>query len=295
LNNGYASLDPVSRANALSRLAWTRFFEEASADEGLALGQSLGPAGRESVALALLGKGAWAVYQTDYASGKSLLDQSLRLFRELGYRWGVCETLTWSGLTLINQGDYQQAVPYLEESLGLARQAGDGNGIAFALWQLGRVAMGRGDYVRAMNNMTESLMLYKGLKMPGGVHFLLGDLGKAALENGDYQQAIAYSKEALTLHFESGRERHIAESLEQLARAAVMYRRSEHAARLLGAAEALRQSSGFSLFPYQTAEYDFTFALLREQLDEVTCQSRWAEGRAMSLDEAVAYALKELE
>jgi hypothetical protein len=57
----------------------------------------------------------------------------------------------------------------------------------------------------------------------------------------------------------------------------------------------LRQSSGFALFPYQSGEYEFTVSLLREQLDGATYQSRWAEGRLMKMNEAVAYALKELQ
>jgi predicted ATPase/class 3 adenylate cyclase len=295
LHTSHASSDAVSRAKLLSRLPWVRFFDEAYADEGLALGRTLGLVGRESVALALLGKSAWAFYQADFPVAKSLAEESLRLFRELNDRWGICETLCWLGIALISLEEYQQAVAYLEESLGLARQAGDGNEIGFALWQLGRLAMARGDYDHAMNLMTEALAIYKMLKLHGGVHFLLSDLGKAAVNKGDYEQALSYYKEGLAVHLQWGSERNIAESLERLAMVALMHRHSEHAARLLGAAEALRQTSGFALFPYQSGEYELTISLLREQLDEATCQSRWAEGRLMKINEAVAYALKELQ
>src|SRR5688572_33265330 len=151
LSTSHTSGDLVSRAKLLSRLAWVRFFDEASADEALVLGKTLGLAGEESVALALLGKSAWAYYQADYAEAKSLAEESLRLFRKLQDRWGICETLCWLGLALVPLEEYEQAVVSLEESLGLARQAGDGNEIGFALWQLGRVAMDRGDYSLAMN------------------------------------------------------------------------------------------------------------------------------------------------
>jgi tetratricopeptide (TPR) repeat protein len=295
LHTSHATADPVSRAKLLSRIAWVPFFDEQSASEGLALGRTLGLAGRGSVALALLGKSAWAFYQADYGEAKSLGEESLRLFRELNDRWGMCETLCWLGIALIGLEEYQQAVAYLEESLGLARRAGDGNEIGFALWQLGRVATARGDYVHAINLMTEALAIYKMLKRYGGVHFLLSDLGKAAVKKGDYEQALSYYKEELALHLQVGDERSIAESLEQLATVALLHRHSEHAARLLGSAEALRQSSGFALFPYQIADYEHTLAWLRKQLDEATCQSRWTEGRLMKMNEAVIYALKEMQ
>jgi tetratricopeptide (TPR) repeat protein len=290
-----ASTDLVTRATALSRLGWVRFFDDAHADEGLRLGQTLGPAGRESVALALLGKGAWAFYQADYARAKSLLEESLGLFREIGYRFGICEAQTWLGMALINLGDYQQAKARLAESLALARKARDGNEIGFAVWQLGRAAMFQGDYAQAATLMQEGVATYRGIKQLGGVTFLLDDLGKAALLEGDYQQAVSYFKESLSMYWKSGYERKIAFGLEQLASVAVADRQPEQAARLLGAAQALREASGAAMHPYQLAEYERSLESLRSQLDEATFAAQWTAGRAMTMEQAVVYALKETD
>jgi predicted ATPase/class 3 adenylate cyclase len=287
-----ASADPVRRANAWARLSAGRFFYEAAAEEALALGRRLGPAGRESVALALLYKGAWAVYQADYAQANVLTEESVRLFRELGYRWGICEALTWLGMSLIFMGEHQRAIPPLEESLSLARQARDGNEIAFALWGLGRAAMARSDYAQASKLITEGLAVYKELKLDGGVRFLLGDLGKAALGLGDHQLAVSHYKEALTINWDWGNERRIAEGLEQLA-SAVMYGHVRKAVQLLGTAQALRESCSAPIFPYQVADYERTLTLLRAQLDESTFASYWAEGRAMNVNQVVKEALRE--
>jgi len=298
LNKIQTSADPVMRAKALSRLGWVRSavrFDEALLDEALALGQTLGAAGRDSVALALLGKGARSIVQADYALGKSLTGESLKLFRELGYRWGICETLGWLGTALILMGNLQQAKVVLEESLALARQAQDGNEIGFALWQLGRAARARGDYVQAMNFMADSLTFYRRMKLGHGVTLvaaLLEELGKTSLEQGDYQQAVSHYKEALTFDWESGYEDNIATGLEQLANAAVMNQQSEHAARLLGAAEALRQVSNSPRLGYQMADYERSLESLRRQLDDAALKARWAEGRAMTTKQAVAYALE---
>jgi predicted ATPase/DNA-binding SARP family transcriptional activator len=285
------STDLVTRANALVRLAWVRFFDEAHADEGLTLGRTLGPAGRESVALALLGKGAWAMYQADYARAKSLAEESSKLFREIRNRWGLCEALTWMGLSLIFHGEYRQAISPLEESLTLARQANDGDEIGFALWQLGKAAMGQKEYARATVLMEESLALYKELKLYVGITFLLGDLGKVSLAQNDYQQAASHYREALTIHWDRGNKRFIAEDLERLADVAIMLQQSERAARLLGAAEALRQSTGADLFPYQLEDYEGDLEILRSQLDETALRIHWVEGRAMDVKQAVEYAL----
>jgi predicted ATPase/class 3 adenylate cyclase len=288
------STDLVMRANALVRLGWVRFFDEAHVDEGLALGRSLGPAGKESVALALLEKGSWAMYQADYTQAVKLAEESSKLFREIGNRWGLCEALTWIGLSLITQGNHELAITPLEESLALARQAKDGNEISFALWQLGKVALARGDYQQATSLMTESLALYRELKLSGGITFLLGDLGKAALGQGDYQQAASNYKEYLTIFWNQGNERYIAEGLEQLASVAITSQQPERAVRLFGAAEALRQSSGEALFPYQLEDYERNLGILRSHLTKETFTTCWDKGRAMSIKQAVDYALEEI-
>lgn len=286
------STDLVRRANALVRLAWVRFFDEMPANEGLAIGQTLGSEGRESVALALLGKGAWAVYQADYAQAISLVEESLQLFRKIGNRWGICEALTWMGLSLIFQGDHQKAIAPLQESLALAQQTQDGNEIGFALWQLGRAAMARGDYSQATTFMKESLALYRELKLFGGVTFLLGDLGRASLGQGNYQQAAFHYREALTIYWDLGSKRYIAQGLEQLADVAMMCQQYTRAARLLGAAEAIRQSIGAALFPFQREDYQRSLDVLRSQLDETALATHWAEGQTMNTKQAVEYALE---
>jgi predicted ATPase/class 3 adenylate cyclase len=287
------STDLVRRANALARLGWVHFFDEAHADEGLALAQTLGPAGRECVALALLGKGAWAMYQADYTRAITLAEESSKLFHQIGNRHGLCEALSWTGLSLIFQGNHEQAIAPLEQSRVLAQHAKDWLEIGFALWQLGNVSLARGDYSQATSLMTESLALFRELKLYGGITFLLGDLGKAALGQGNYQQAASHYKEYLTIFWDQGYERKIAEGLEQLASVAILSQQPERGARLFGAAEALRQSSGEDLFPYQLDYYQRNLELLRLQLTKETFKTHWDEGRGMNSKHAVEYALED--
>jgi tetratricopeptide (TPR) repeat protein len=222
-----------------------------------------------------------------------LAEESLKLFREIGHRWGICETLTWLAMALINQEDHQQARNHLEESLALARKARDGNEISFAVWQLGRTAMLQGNYAQAITLLEEALAVNRELKLSGGAAFVLSDLGKAILLKGDYQQAISCYKEMLAIYWKFGDERSIASSLEQLASVAVAQTHPEQAARLFGAAEVLRDARGAARYPFQIADYERNLESLRLQLDEATFAAQWAAGRAMTLEQAIAYALEE--
>jgi DNA-binding CsgD family transcriptional regulator len=78
--------------------------------------------------------------------------------------------------------------------------------------------------------------------------------------------------------------------LECLARLAVDGGSRRAAARLLGAAEAIRRRFGLVRFQIHQAGYDATVAALRDTLGEDDFDEAWAEGAALSLQEAVAYA-----
>ena len=63
--------------------------------------------------------------------------------------------------------------------------------------------------------------------------------------------------------------------------------------RLLGAAEALREAMGSPLPPCDRPDRERSIASLRARLDEDAFSAAWAEGRGMTWEEAVAYALGE--
>ena len=72
---------------------------------------------------------------------------------------------------------------------------------------------------------------------------------------------------------------------------AVAQSRAQRAARLFGAAEAARESIGAQMTPAEREEYERRLSSLRRQLSEAEFTAGWAEGRGLSLDEAVAYAM----
>ena len=68
---------------------------------------------------------------------------------------------------------------------------------------------------------------------------------------------------------------------------------AERAARLFGAAEALREAVGYQHLPEEEALREPYFAAARSQLKEAMWQQAWKEGRSMTLEEAFSYALEE--
>jgi hypothetical protein len=85
----------------------------------------------------------------------------------------------------------------------------------------------------------------------------------------------------------------IAESLEIAARLALAEGWPERAARLLGAADALRDAIGAPLPPVYRAAHEHDMATARTALGDAAFAAAWAAGRALALEQAVAEALAE--
>jgi hypothetical protein len=184
-----------------------------------------------------------------------------------------------------------------EESTALFRQFGDRVGLAAALTVLGGLAHDQGDYARAEPVCQESLALHRELGYKRGQVSPLLILGWVAYHRRDNALAASRFAEGLGFARELGMKREIAAALAALASASGGEDGHSPAtvrtARLLGAAEALRETIGALPNAAPRLEFHRTLAATRSQLDEAAFAAAWAEGRAMTLEQAIAYALKE--
>ncbi len=142
-----------------------------------------------------------------------------------------------------------------------------------------------------LNEEAAELFRERGYK--GGLGMVLDNLGWAALLQGDHKRAKTSYEESLSLSKELGERMTAAESLEGLACVAGTRGEAERAAKLFGAAEALREAVGYQHTPEEGAMREPYLSTTRFRLNETTWQGAWAEGRAMSMEQAINYALSE--
>jgi len=241
------------------------------------------------------------------------------------------QALYGAGLLAFRQGDQEASRAFNEEALESARDARDRRGEANALVGLARVALRDGDHESVRVHAEEAIALSRRLEEPGAVSAPLHLLAAGTRQAGDHPRARALYEESLALSRELGDERMIAMELLNLAavekhlgnlsRAESLLKdsipqsrtlgddgltvaclvvmagvRAEGAdpgrgARLLGAVDALVEASGHVLDPDDQAEYEQAVASARAVLGEARFDTILAEGKTISLDSAVAYAL----
>jgi predicted ATPase/DNA-binding CsgD family transcriptional regulator len=111
-----------------------------------------------------------------------------------------------------------------------------------------------------------------------------------AIAQGEPEQAERDAHDALVVAARTQGYMRVADTLECLARLAADDGSHPYAARLLGAADGIRQRMGHARFPMYQAGYDATITAVREALGQDDFDAAWTEGAALSVEEAIAYA-----
>lgn len=230
-------------------------FAERALKQGLALARSAGDT--RSTAWALHGLGVLAAYQANYEEQAERESEAVELFRQLDDSSGVVPALGTLALAALTAGRVEEAIGLLEEGLAIGRDVGNAFGVNF-------------------------LLMYLGIAQ--------GALGRRRADDELVRQSRASLRQSLELSRRVGDRFHVALGLDVLAEHVAVDGDPERAARLLGAAHALREAIGAPVLP-PVREYQRRVAeAIRQALPEAVFRERWEEGLATPMKEAIGYA-----
>jgi len=201
------------------------------------------------------------------------------------------------------EGDIPTARSYVQESIELFRSFGDDQSAAFPFLVLGDLEYVLGNYEQARAAYEASLV---GNLAAGDRHEAnrsRSGLANAERRLGHYHAALKLYREVIAEWQQIGNRGGIARCLE--CSAFIFLHQAENgtareswlqrAARLFGAAEKQRETIHATMLPTERSEYDREVARLRERLDETTLKAAWAEGGALTMEQAIALAFNENE
>jgi predicted ATPase/class 3 adenylate cyclase len=244
-------------------------------------------------AKALEGAGGLAYWQNDMDTAQGFYQESLDAFRKLGDERGI-------GYALYNlsfpygmraQPDYEKSQELLEEALEIVRRLGDRLGIGKVLWGMGVLAYWREDWDRTRALLLESLEHFRSLDAPFDLGWALYMLGNVEFKDGSLSGALLYYEEALKLFAQVRDISGVVMHLGSVAAVDLAQGRLERGLRLAGAMAAQRKVSGTQLVDFAVTQVIGLGKALTELEDDRT-EALLAEGQAMTLEEAVDYALR---
>ena len=238
--------------------------------------------------------GTFAYHRVDYDHATALHGETLVLYRQEGDDSGVAFALMCLGAQYSDKGDYERAAPFFEKALALSQRIGDRRNMAGTLQNLAEVERQRGNYERAKTLGMESMALAREMEDKWRLAHIVGWVGLLTVFSLDeHDLAEGFLKESLTLNREIGSWEFFAYSLEGFAGLAGAKAQGGRAARLWGAAEALRKSIGAPLSIEGRLYFERNMVAARAQLGEAAWEAAFAQGMAMSPEVAAEYALGE--
>src|SRR5215216_1628701 len=306
LEQALAGSDPTpspARVKVLEGMGWLTQFQgdferaEAAYDQMLMLSRELGDEGNTATALNSLA--GMAVARGDDERATALLEENMAVVQGLDERNTATMLKRYHVLTLMGhvalhgEGDHARGADLWEESLEIAREVGDVLRAGLTLCSLAYAAVLWGDNQRGKALSEESLTIAHGLGSAGAgiVPEALVNLGLAVLGQGEYERTGASFEEALMMSQNLELKATVTNALEGMASLAGAKGEAVRAAKLWGAAEALRGITGIALSPVEWALHEPYLAAARSGLGDTEWEEALAEGREMSLEEAAEYAL----
>jgi predicted ATPase/transcriptional regulator with XRE-family HTH domain len=244
-------------------------------------------------AKALWGASWLAYHQGDYAQSSALSAQHLALARDHGDALGMRNALTGLGMASLTAGRHAEATRLLQEALDVCLPLGNIWHRATSFLNLGNAAMLAGDLTRAACLFEEALALYSERGDEVFAARVRQHLGYVALLQGEYARAATVFAQSLQALSDLDEKPGIADGLEAAAAARVAVGNAHQAGRLLGAAAALREEISVAPLPYLRVIWHSYLAKAAGLLSEADWAAARAEGRAISLREAVASVVSE--
>ena len=249
----------LARARALNGIGFMYFADIVPTDrrpeleEALSIGREFGDPWNTATALRNLG--LMENVKGNHLESRTLLEQSLAIWREMGLdgHIGRAWTLIFLGDVALNRNEAELARSLYEEVVTILRETGDVNFLAYSVRRLGQLMWREGEYDKAIALCTESLNLNRQVDSPRGVIACLAAFAAIAMAQGKYQWA----------------------------------------AQLIAAVETQMVSRGITQLYMDQQEYERNLSQLRAQLDNTVLEKAWSKGRAMSLEQAVDFALQE--
>jgi predicted ATPase/class 3 adenylate cyclase len=238
--------------------------------------------------------GTLAYIQQELEACFEAYQKGASLYREVDDPAGLGTALAFYGgiLGMLHPSRYSEAVALCYEAHAILRGINDKPRFVQALNFTGEMFRTRGDYEKAKAVYEECLSLAREIGDLLRQSMMYQNLGYVAIHEGDTEAAKALCSQGIQLALQIKSASQLASTIMVMAGVYILQSPAEKGARLMGAAEAMLESSGVVLQPADKIEVVQYKSDLRELLGETAYEEAYQEGRQMNPDVAIATALE---
>jgi predicted ATPase/DNA-binding CsgD family transcriptional regulator len=220
------------------------------------------------------------------------LEECLSRVRSMGAPYSLARTLLALGRVELALDEVGASRRHFDEALTVARPAALAHLEAASLDGLGQMALAENDLTGARILFDEAVTVAQKAEEKTATAHATYQLAELERAEGNLDRAVSLHHDAVRMSEAIGDRPGVAAGLEALAGLALARGGSDHAARLFAAAEGLRAAGGWTRPVRHGDPYDGDLARLHTELAAEQLSALWAEGAALGLEEAVAYATR---
>jgi predicted ATPase/serine/threonine protein kinase len=265
---------------------------EAAAEGGLLVRREFDDAQRRARSLTQCGIIATERGRYDYA--RSVLEEGLVVARQSGSPFNLIHSLHGLARLLEYSGDLSAARSCLEECIDVVHSIGHRIGLVSLAPRLGEVMRLQGDLERAETMLSQALAVAEELEDSGhaGISYL--SLGRVAVDRGELDRGMELFAKVIALREVRSNLSGIVDVLESCAQVHALRGELSRALCLAEATTAWWDTHGWVRHRIYQTEMDRWINEIRARMSEEEIADAVARGRAMTLDQAVVYALSEV-
>jgi ATP/maltotriose-dependent transcriptional regulator MalT len=242
-----------------------------------------------------MGAVSCAVDVREYERGRLFADEARALYSKLEDDWGVARATFFQGYVAVESGDFARARPLFEDALRRFTELGAEHDIQLVRFNLSWAYEELGDLERAQELAEELLQTARATGNVRDLAFALDISSSHARDAGRFDDAVEAAREGLRIRLDEGDVQH---TLDSISRVAAIHARAGGlvtATQLLSSSLNLHEQRGMQVPLYQEERNAGTLELIRDGLDDAALAEAWEQGARLTLDDAVALALNEVE
>jgi tetratricopeptide (TPR) repeat protein len=191
------------------------------------------------------------------------------------------------------QGDYVEAISLLKESIDIWRDLNAREEVVYSLLHLASIhRVGNGDVVAARAVNQEALATAEQMGFERGIGYALSALGRVAVEQEDWPIARSQLSESLRVLHRLGDAWALTIVLRHCALLDAVTDAPRRSLRLAAASAAAQENLGMATVPADAEPFETALARARMMLPAPEADAAWKEGRSMSVDDAVDFAMR---
>jgi len=221
-------------------------------------------------------------------------EEALAIAEELGDKNTLGLVLSsGSRVDVFAKKDFSKAIEDQTRAAELLKEHGNRWSYGITMFGFGNLYMAQRNFEKSREKYEIALQTMQELGSLRNVIMVKSDLAHILRYEGKYLEAISAYHETIKEWQKMGHRAAIAHQFECLAFIAKAMEHTERAIRLFGAAETLRQKIGIDMTTQEREEYEKEITNLKANMDEKEFASLWAEGRSMTMDDAIELAVSE--